>query len=146
MKHGKTTLMEAMIFLTRSSKRTIFLSTHQIADIERVADQIAILDKSVLRANCSLETFQNKVKEVRLSFDGTPPELPSTPGLLKMNASENEWHLTLSNFTDATLNELKQLNPTHMETIDLSLEDAVTSFLNKQGTRTKLTQKLEELV
>ena len=125
---------------------TIFFSSHQIADVERVADQIAILDKSVLRANCSVETFQHKVKEVRLSFDGVPPDLPSIPGIIRMQTSENEWHLTLSNMNDDILEELKKFNPMQMETIDLSLEDAVASFLNRQGARTQLTQKLEELV
>ena len=143
---ARRTLMEAMVFLTRSSKRTIFFSSHQIADVERVADQIAILDKSVLRANCSVETFQHKVKEVRLSFDGVPPDLPSIPGIIRMQTSENEWHLTLSNMNDDILEELKKFNPMQMETIDLSLEDAVASFLNRQGARTQLTQKLEELV
>ena len=47
-------LMESMVQLTRRSDRTIFFSSHQLADVERVADYVAVLDHSVLRACCSL--------------------------------------------------------------------------------------------
>ena len=36
-------LIESMIYLTRRSDRTIFFSSHQLADVERVADYIADL-------------------------------------------------------------------------------------------------------
>ena len=68
-------LVESMVYLTRRSDRTIFFSSHQLADVERVADNIAILDHSVLRACCPLETFRNSVQQVRLRFPGPPPPL-----------------------------------------------------------------------
>ena len=76
---ARRSLMESMIYLTRRSDRTIFFSSHQLADVERVADYIAVLDHSVLRVCCSLETFRKSVQQVRLRFPGTPPPLPKFP-------------------------------------------------------------------
>src|SRR5580704_15949554 len=63
-------LVESMIYLTRKSDRTIFFSSHDLADVERVADYIAVFDHSVMRACCPLAAFQDKVQQVRLRFAG----------------------------------------------------------------------------
>ena len=68
---ARRSLIESMVFLTRRSDRTIFFSSHQLPDVERVADYIAVLDHSVLRACCPLETFRNSIRQVRLRFPGT---------------------------------------------------------------------------
>ncbi len=47
---ARRSLLEAMIYFTRSRERTIFFSTHLLDDVERVADHVAVLDYSVLRA------------------------------------------------------------------------------------------------
>jgi len=62
---ARRSLVESMIYLTRRSDRTIFFSTHQLADMERVADYVAVLDQSVLRACCPLDAFRNSVQQVR---------------------------------------------------------------------------------
>ncbi len=76
---ARRSLVESMIYLTRRSDRTIFFSTHQLPDVERVADYIAVLDHSVLRACCPLEAFRNSIRQVRLRFAGaaaSPAEDP----------------------------------------------------------------------
>ena len=50
---ARRTLLEAMILVTRGEGRTIFLSSHVLDDVERVADHVAILDRSVLRMSRS---------------------------------------------------------------------------------------------
>ena len=46
---ARRALLEAMILVTRDAGHTIFFSSHVLDDVERVADHIAILDRSVLR-------------------------------------------------------------------------------------------------
>lgn len=65
---ARRSLLESMIYLTRRSDRTILFSSHLLADVERVADFIAILDQSVLRASCSLDTFRDRVRQWVLYF------------------------------------------------------------------------------
>ncbi len=79
----RRSLVESMVFLTRRADRTIFFSSHQLPDVERVADYIAVLDHSVLRACCPLETFRNSIRQVRLRFPGTPPPPRKSPACCK---------------------------------------------------------------
>lgn len=126
-------LVESMIYLTRRADRTIFFSSHQLADVERVADYIAILDRSVLRAACPLETFRKSVQQVRLRFAGTPPPLPKIPGLLQSVRTAEELRLTCVRFNGTAEAALRALGPSQLEVLPLPLEDAFISYLGERG-------------
>jgi ABC-2 type transport system ATP-binding protein len=88
---ARRSLLEAMIYFTRRRERTIFFSSHLLDDVERVADYVAVLDYSVLRASCSVETFRERVRRFVARFPAEPPlELP-VAGLLRVTRAENEF-------------------------------------------------------
>jgi ABC-2 type transport system ATP-binding protein len=136
-------LVESMIYLTRRSDRTIFFSSHQLADVERVADYIAILDRSILRACCALETFRKSVQQIILRFPGTPPPLPEIPGLLQALRAEGELRLTCIHYNGATERALRTLAPAQMETVPISLEDAFISYLGERGEKSFILSETE---
>ena len=140
---ARRSLVESMIFLTRKSDRTIFFSSHNISDVERVADYIAVLDRSVLRACCPLGKFQESVRQVRLRFSGAPPALPQIPGLLQTVRAENELRVTCVRDNGESEKTLRALAPVEMETVPLGLEDAFISYLGKRGEKTFILSELE---
>ena len=130
---ARRSLVESMIYLTRRSDRTIFFSSHHLADVERVADYLAVVDYSVLRACCPLEKFRNSIHEVQMRFDGAPPKLPSIPGLLQAFRTEHELRVTFVNYNEATEQALRALGPMSLETVALGLEDAFIRYLGERG-------------
>ena len=139
---ARRSLLEAMILVTRDSGRTILFSSHLLNDVERVADRIAILDRSVLRANCSVETFMSRVKRVLLRFPGTAPPPPAIAGLLQARQDEDdELRLTIANFDDSRMDELRQLGAIEIEELPISLEDAVIGYLGDRGMQTSLLRQ-----
>jgi ABC-2 type transport system ATP-binding protein len=140
---ARRSLIESMIFLTRKSDRTIFFSSHDLADVERVADYIAVLDRSVLRACCPLEKFQESVRQVRLRFPGAPPALPKIPGLLQAVRTENELRVTVVRDNGGAEQTLRALAPVEMETVPLGLEDAFISYLGERGEKTFILSEVE---
>jgi ABC-2 type transport system ATP-binding protein len=136
-------LIESMIYLTRRSDRTIFFSSHQLADVERVADYIAVLERSVLRVCCPLETFRSSVRQVRLRFPGAPPPLPQIPGLLQVVRAEGELRLTCVHYDGATEQALRALAPAQMEPVPLNLEDAFISYLGERGEKSFILSETE---
>jgi ABC-2 type transport system ATP-binding protein len=136
-------LIESMVYLTRRSDRTIFFSSHQLADVERVADYIAILDQSVLRACCSLETFRNSVRQVRLRFPGAPPAAPKIPGLHQAFRAEGELRLVCVHYNEAVEQALRALAPAQMEQMPISLEEAFLSYLGERGEKSFILSETE---
>jgi ABC-2 type transport system ATP-binding protein len=140
---ARRSLMESMVYLTRRSDRTIFFSSHLLPDVERVADHIAVLDRSVLRASCPIETFRSSIQQVRLRFSGAPPPVPKIPGLLQAVRAEGELRLTCVHYNGTTEAALRALAPAQMETVPLSLEDAFISYLGERGEKSFILSETE---
>ncbi|MCD6050690.1 MAG: ytrB 2 [Verrucomicrobia bacterium] len=141
---ARRSLVESMIYLTRRADRTIFFSSHDLADVERVADHIAVMDRSVLRACCPIDTFRTKVQHLRLSFPGEPPKLPQIPGLLQVYRSANELRLVCVERNGATRQAVNSLSPARVEMLPISLEDAFLSYLGEHGEKTFILAETEE--
>jgi ABC-2 type transport system ATP-binding protein len=111
--------------------------------VERVADYLAVLDTSVLRACCPLESFRRSVREVQLRFSGRPPRVPVIPGLLQAYRTENELRITCVHYDDETERSLRALAPLELEAVPLGLEDAFIRYLGERGEKTFLLADLE---
>jgi ABC-2 type transport system ATP-binding protein len=136
---ARHSLLQAMVFVTRNGDQTILFSSHMLADVERVADRIAVMDRGVLRAECSLETFRKNVRQYVLSFAGTPPELPELQGVLQLLRTDRDLIVTLANPTSESFAQLKALSPLSMTDTPLGLEDAFINYLGDPGTATFLS-------
>ncbi len=140
---ARRSLLEAMIFFTRSRRRTIFFSTHLLDDVERVADHVAVLDYSVLRACCSVETFCEQVRRLVVRFPSEPPrELPRLPGLLQEVRHENELTLILANANGQTHRLLESLGALEIEEQTLGLEEAMIAYVGRHGKKSHLLKHL----
>jgi ABC-2 type transport system ATP-binding protein len=126
---ARRALLESMVYATRQADRTIIFSSHLLADIERMADHIAVLDYSVLRAECSLDTFRSCVQQFVLTFPASPPPVPAIRGLIQRLVRGNQLRLTLVNVTQETRDQLQSLGATTITEASLSLEDALVSYL-----------------
>jgi len=132
---ARRSLVESMIQLTRRSDRTIFFSTHQLDDMERVADCVAVLEQGILRASCRLDSFRENVRQVKLRFLGTPPKLPEIPGLLQAVRTEAAIRIICVHYDETVDEILRSLEPAEMEISEIRLEDALISYLGRHGER-----------
>jgi ABC-2 type transport system ATP-binding protein len=131
---ARRSLLEAMIYFTRSRERTIFFSTHLLDDVERVADHVAVLDYSVLRVCASADTFRERVRRLVARFPSEPPrKLPAIPGLLRVTRTENELSLVVANLNGRTEHDLEALGALAVDEQPISLEDALIAHVGRQG-------------
>ncbi len=70
--------LESMIDRAASG-RTVFLSSHQISEVERVADTIGILHHGKLRVVAPLVDLKDSIVEVTVSLDDPLVTLPAVP-------------------------------------------------------------------
>ncbi len=121
--------LQGMIQLIMKEGRTVLFSSHILADVERVADRIAVIDKGVLRANCSLEQFQKSIRKVRLSFAGAPPDQIEVDGVLHSRKSGHDIELILVGGKDGQVNEwADKAGAEQVEVINMNLEDQFIEF------------------
>ncbi len=121
--------LEGMIKLIVRQGRTIFFSSHILADVERVANRIVVIDKGVLRADCSLERFRRAVKKAKLSFRDSAPADVDIAGLLHCRRSEKELELTLIDTDEQRIAEwAKSAGAERYELVKMNLEDQFIEY------------------
>lgn len=115
--------LESMVQIIQKEGRTILLATHHLADVERVADRVAILEKGVLRVDAPVDEFLDRVRRVEFA---APADLASMPGLLESNGTS----AVIANFDDAARERLRALG--EFEESPLNLEDAFIAFAGRR--------------
>jgi ABC-2 type transport system ATP-binding protein len=136
---ARRSLLEAMIYFTRSRERTIFFSSHLLDDVERVADHVAVLDYSVLRCCCSVETFRDHVRQFAVRFRDEPPrDFPGFRGLLRVSRADKELTLIVANPDGQTQRRLQALGAVAVDEQPLSLEDALIAYVGRHGKKSLL--------
>ncbi len=140
---ARRALLEAMIYFTRNRDRTIFFSSHLLDDVERVSDHIAVLDRSILRCCCSVETFRDRVRRLVARFPGQPlAPVPAIAGLLQVSQRENELSLVVANANGRTHQQLESLGATSVEEQEISLEDALIAYVGRGREKSYLLNAL----
>ena len=132
--------LEGMIKLIMSENRTILFSSHILADVERVANRIIVIDKGVLRADCTLEEFRDAVKKINVSFKDRAPTNVDIEGLLHCRRDDKELELTLVSTPEEKIAQwLEASGAEKCQTVKMNLEDQFIEYTAPQG-RKKLFQ------
>lgn len=97
--------LESMVDRAASGK-TVFLSSHQIAEVERVSDIVAILREGKLMVVERLDELKGQIREVTLTLrDGEPP--PDLPGeVLCDRHKPRQWQALVRGVAEEQLAEL----------------------------------------
>lgn len=138
---ARRSLLESMIFVTRGAGRTILFSSHLLSDVERVADRIAVMDRGVLKAECTLDEFRGHVRQFVMKFPGVPPPLTGLPGLLHSFRSEGQVTASFAN-SNGIEEKLRAITPDVEET-PLGLEDAFIAYVGERGEKSFFLDKEE---
>jgi ABC-2 type transport system ATP-binding protein len=115
--------LEAMIANVQSEGGTVFFSTHMLHEMERVADEVAILHDGRLRLRGSLEAVKARVKRLRAVYDRHVPESFPVAGLLRAERNGHQALLTVDGYEAGLAEALLAAGAASVQVIDLSLEE-----------------------
>jgi ABC-2 type transport system ATP-binding protein len=120
--------LESLIQIIQREGRTILISSHILADVERVADRIGILVDGVLRVDCPTDYFKQSLRKIVLEFAGQPPPLPACDGLVGSWRVGNRLELVVVGYGPRHERLIESLLPTAAEVLELNLEDAFIEY------------------
>ena len=127
--------LESMIQFIQRSGRTVMFSSHQLSDVERVADRIGILVNGVLQVDCPTDHFKASIRKLVLLFDTTPRPFPKMPGVLREVVKDRRVELIIADYSDAHQIAAQSLDPASIEVVEMNLEDAFVEYTRgQQGT------------
>lgn len=120
--------LESMIEVIHQSGRTILISSHILADIDRIADRVGIMVNGRLVVDCPTEHFRDAVRRLTLRFSGPVPACPPVPGLVSSRVVRNHLEVVLVNESDEARRMLEALQPVDVMEVELNLEDAFIEY------------------
>ena len=124
---------QSLINEVRAEGRTVFLSSHILPEVDRVADRVGIVRESRLIAVDSVESFKAKAHStVSIQF-ATPVDEASFANLPGVRATEVRNHgtviaVTVSGSLDAVIKEAAKFRVESISTRDGELEEVFLSY------------------
>ncbi len=112
---------------------SVFFSTHQIAEIERIADQVCIIDHGKLVMDLPLEQMREDYRCVTVGFDCQPPESAfCIPGIWKRRISGRQLILMTSCNADAVAECARSLHAVSVEIAPVSLRELFLDSVSEE--------------
>ena len=113
--------------------RTILISSHQIAEIERVASHVAFLSRGKVVLTATMDEMRDLVVRVRFRSSGTPPPASSLGTVLQEQAVGGRWQMILREPNREALHDLRT-SPgiAEYEEAPLPLEEAYVALLARR--------------
>ena len=110
--------------------RTILISSHAIAEVERVASHVAFLAEGQLLLAGPLDELRQRLVRVRLRHDGNAPPSTVAGGVVDFEAVGKEWQAVLLDPDRAAIEELRQRpGVLELEETTLRLEEMYLALL-----------------
>jgi ABC-2 type transport system ATP-binding protein len=121
--------------VTTDREQTVLFSSHTLSDVQRLADEVALMHEGRLLLHGRLDTLLESTKRIRavLAEPLAPREAPA--GVIWQQLAGREWTLTLSEFAPEQVEFLRQKNRIeHLDVFDLSLDDFFKDFVRGRKT------------
>lgn len=129
-------ILDGVLRTTAERQSTVLFSSHSLGDVQRMADNVAMLYEGKLLLHCPVDELLMSAKRVRAVLrDGCVPAW-RPPEAVWQSVERREWQLTLHPFSDQLIERLQGENPVeNVEVTDLSLEDLFKDYVKGRRTR-----------
>jgi ABC-2 type transport system ATP-binding protein len=125
--------------------KTVFLSSHQIQEVERVADVVAIMRGGRLVAVERLEKLKAETCELTITLSDPSAEPPLVRGeLLRQRRRSRQWQLLVRRADESSLDALRD-HPAvdHVESRTPSLEEIFVAYMRQEPDAGDSPQKVD---
>jgi ABC-2 type transport system ATP-binding protein len=117
-------VLQALVAHVASEEATVLLSSHQIADVEQIADRVTIIDHGRAVVSGALEDLRENYRRIHLVFDGDAPDAALlAPGIVRIERKGRVLTVLSSGGADAVLEEVRVLNPVSVDVVPVTLKE-----------------------
>ena len=132
---AKQCFLEALMFTETEGNATIIYCSHQMEEIERVADKLIVMEKGTLQNNSSPEAFVDRVSYWVGDFANGLPDRGKIPGYLSSKSIDGQHHIMVADQGADFGQHLKDVGANAVSQGGVNLEKAVNAFLAKNHNR-----------
>jgi ABC-2 type transport system ATP-binding protein len=112
--------------------RTLFLSSHHLSEVERIAEWVGIIDQGKLLLEARLDDMRTSFRRVRVVGEALP--LAATPDIVSANTGEGTTEYVVRTNADAFAAHLESQGATVLDVTPLNLSEIFLEVVGKGKT------------
>ena len=117
-------MLQALVGHVGAEGSTVFFSSHQLAEVEQIADHVAIIDRGQTIVSGALDDLRAQYQRIQLVFDGNAPEIKvHAPGTHHVRRKGRVITVMSSSGSDAVIQELRGYRPSALDVSPVTLKD-----------------------
>ena len=117
-------VLQALIAHVAGEEMTVFFSSHQIAEVEQIADRVTIIDRGRAVVTGALDDLKESFRRVQLVFEGDAPDATfHTPGVARVRRKGRVLSVLSSAGAEALVDEARRLNPRSVDVAPVTLKE-----------------------
>ena len=121
----------------KAAGQTIFLSSHQLSEVEAVCDRVAVLRQGVLVEHGTLDELRHlHAMTVEARYAGDPPPLEGIDGVEDVVVGDGVVRAQISGSPDPLLKALAEAEITAIQVREPSLEELFHAYYDESATAT----------
>ncbi|MDP2318181.1 MAG: ABC transporter ATP-binding protein [Acidobacteriota bacterium] len=117
-------VLQTLVSHVGNEGTTVFFSSHQLTEVDQIADHLAIIDRGRTVVAGSLDDMRERYRRIQLVFDTDAPDARFTsPGVVTVKRKGRVLTVLSSTGADAVVAEAKRLNPVSVDVTPVPLKD-----------------------
>nr|WP_269141538.1 ABC transporter ATP-binding protein [Sphingomonas sp. IC-56] len=124
-------LLDALVSTAGDERRTVIYCSHQMDEVERLADTLLVLERGRLASFSSPEAFCDRITQWIADVPFQAPPADAVPGLLQHRRIDDVHHFTVIDQGEAFGGYLRSLGARSVEAMPVPLDRAVDAFLTR---------------
>jgi len=126
-------VLQALVSHVAGEELTVFFSSHQIPEVDQIADRVAIIHAGRLVLSGALDDLRENFRRIQLVFDGDAPvALFRSPGVERMDRKGRELTVLSSAGAEGVVAEARALNPISVEVAPVTLKEIFLETVSKE--------------
>lgn len=128
---AKRAFLESLLYSNAADECTVIYCSHQMEEIERVADNLIVLERGRLMHMSAPEEFTARVSHWVADVPFKGPDPRSVPGLLEVQRLDGLHHYLVLDQDDGFERFLRDAGARNVQSMPVGLDRAVNAFLAK---------------
>jgi ABC-2 type transport system ATP-binding protein len=117
-------VLQALVSHVADEELTIFFSSHQIVEVEQIADRVVIIDRGRAVVAGALDELRENYCRIQLVFDGDAPAATfRTPAVQRVQRNGRVLSVLSSGGSAAVVDEARAFNPVSIDVVPVTLKE-----------------------
>jgi ABC-2 type transport system ATP-binding protein len=117
-------VLQALVTHVASEAATVFFSSHQLAEVDQIADHVAIIDRGRALVSGSLDELRERYRRVDLVFDADAPDARFlSPGVQRVRRKGRVLTVLSSAGAESVVDEARSLHPVSVDVAPVTLKE-----------------------